>query len=80
MVVALSPLPGIALSAGFGKLPGADAIQLAALAPAITLAFIFNYLLVVVQRKIDRLLHAQEKEKENAPLVTSGKGPAGVGD
>lgn len=60
-IFALSPLPGIALSSGMGKLPGADTIQLAALAPSITFAFIFNYLLVITQRKIDRRLLAGEK-------------------
>ncbi|SIN71693.1 hypothetical protein SAMN05444166_0383 [Singulisphaera sp. GP187] len=60
-IFALSPLPGIALSSGMGKLPGADTIQLAALAPSITFAFLFNYLLVITQRKLDRRLLAAEK-------------------
>jgi hypothetical protein len=60
-IFALSPVPGIALSSGLGKLAGADTIQLAALAPPITFAFLFNYLLVVTQRKIDRRLRAEEK-------------------
>ncbi|WP_406699328.1 hypothetical protein V5E97_10695 [Singulisphaera sp. Ch08] len=60
-IFALSPLPGIALSSGLGKLPGADTIQLAALTPSITFAFLFNYLLVVTQRKLDRRLLAAEK-------------------
>jgi hypothetical protein len=54
VVFALSPAPGLALSSGIGRPPGADSIQLAAVAPPITYAFIFNYLLVVVQRRLDR--------------------------
>jgi hypothetical protein len=53
-------LPGIALSSGLGKLPGADTIQLAALAPPITFAFLLNYLLVIEQRRLDRQSHAKE--------------------
>jgi hypothetical protein len=68
-VLALSPVPGLALSSGLGNPPSADAIQLAALAPPITFAFLFNYLLVVTQRKIDRSLHAKEKEKATAPAA-----------
>ena len=60
-VLAVSPLPGIALSSGFGDLPGIDAIRLAALSPAIAFAFIFNYLLVITQRKLDQRLREQEK-------------------
>jgi hypothetical protein len=64
VVVALSPILGIGLSTGLGQMPRADSVQLAAIAPPVTLAFLFNYLLVITQRKLDRLMHAQEKEKE----------------
>jgi hypothetical protein len=60
-VLALSPLTGVAMSSGLGDAPVADAVQLAALAPALTFAFLFKYLLVVQQRKIDRALREPEK-------------------
>jgi hypothetical protein len=60
-ILSLSPLPGLALSSGLGKPPGSDTIQMFAMAPPITFAFIFNYLLVITQRKIDRQLREKEK-------------------
>ncbi|AGA28763.1 hypothetical protein [Singulisphaera acidiphila] len=74
-IFALSPLPGIALSSGMGKFPGADTVQLAALAPSITFAFLFNYLLVITQRKIDRRLLATEKSstKSSAGALKSNE-------
>jgi hypothetical protein len=60
VIVALSPLAGIALSSGLGEPPAIEAIQLAALAPAVTFAFLFKYLLVVVQRRVDRILREQD--------------------
>lgn len=60
-VAALSPLPGIVLASGLGLPAVTEMVRLAALAPPIALVFLFNYLLVVTQRKIDRLLLAQEK-------------------
>jgi hypothetical protein len=60
-VLALSPLTGVAMSSGLGDLPVADTVQLAALAPAVTFAFLFKYLLVVHQRKIDRALREPER-------------------
>jgi hypothetical protein len=74
-LLALSPIPGIALSSGLGKPPGADAIQLAAIAPPITLAFLFNYLLVIAQRKLDRQLHASEK-----PVVHADPSKVALGE
>ncbi|MHC5539296.1 hypothetical protein ACYOEI_13845, partial [Singulisphaera rosea] len=71
-ILALSPLPGIALSSGFGRVPNADTIQLAALAPPITFAFLFNFLLVVTQRKVDRTVRLNEREKE----LAKDRGPA----
>jgi hypothetical protein len=63
-VLALSPVTGVALSSGLGEPPAADAIQLAALAPAVTFTFVFKYLLVVHQRKIDRALRAKDSRPE----------------
>jgi len=68
-VAALSPLPGLALASGLGNPPGAETLRLAALAPAITFAFIFNYLLVVTQRKLDHRLRAQAKAPAAAAPV-----------
>jgi hypothetical protein len=61
-VLALSPLPGVVLSAGLGDNPALDRIKLAALAPPITFAFVFNYLLVMSQRKLDRSLRPAKAE------------------
>ncbi len=60
-IISLSPLPGVALCSGLDTVPGADTIRLAAVAPPITFAFIFNYLLVIIQRKLDRQLRDQAK-------------------
>ena len=66
-ILALSPLPGIAISSGLYEAPVLGAIQLAALTPPITFAFAFKYLLVVAQRKIDRVL--RETDKAPAPVA-----------
>jgi hypothetical protein len=58
-VLALSPLTGVAMSSGLGEAIAGSSIQLAALGPAVTFAFVFKYLLVVHQRKIDRALRAE---------------------
>jgi hypothetical protein len=61
VVLALSPIFGIVLSSGLGDPPGAEAIQLAALAPPVTLAFFFKYLVIVAQRNIDRQVRSSAK-------------------
>jgi hypothetical protein len=68
-VLALSPLAGVTMSSGLGEIPAADAIQLAALAPAVTFAFLFKYLLVVQQRKIDRALREKDGRPESLPFA-----------
>jgi hypothetical protein len=65
-ILAVSPVFGIALSSGLGEPPGARAIQLAALAPPVTLAFVFKYLVIVAQRKIDRQVRTAEKVEASA--------------
>jgi hypothetical protein len=58
-VLALSPITGIALSSGLLENVGPDggqAYKLAALAPAVLFAFVFNFLLDAAQRKLDRVL------------------------
>jgi hypothetical protein len=57
VVLATSPITGIALSSGIAENPGTEvdqALKLAALVPAITFAFVFNFLLEATQRKLDR--------------------------
>lgn len=59
-IMALSPLAGIWLSIGQG-LPGdvaADSVRFAALLPAVTLAFLFHFLLTGQQRRLDREVRA----------------------
>lgn len=53
VVASLSPVAGLALSAGLNGPEGQQAVQLAAFAPSITFAFVFNFLLVATQRKVD---------------------------
>lgn len=53
LILCLSPITGIALSSGLLETTTERAFKLAALAPAITFAFVFNYLLVATQRRID---------------------------
>lgn len=64
VVAALSPFFGIAMSTNLYRPENADMIQLSALAPPITFAMVFNYLLVVVQRKLDRMVHAKIPKPE----------------
>ncbi len=66
-ILALSPLPGIALSTGLTETLKSGTIQFAALAPAITFTFLFKYLLVNTQRKLDRAL--READKAPTPLA-----------
>jgi hypothetical protein len=58
-VLALSPITGIAMSSelidGIG-IDGVQSYKLAALAPAVLFAFVFNFLLDSVQRRLDRAL------------------------
>ena len=68
-ILALSPAAGIALSSGIGQPPGVDAIQSAALVPAVTLAFLFKYLLIQLQRRIDRTLPAEEALRGPDPFA-----------
>lgn len=57
VLLAVSPIVGIALSSGATENLATDAdqmVKLAALVPAITFAFVFNFLLEATQRKLDR--------------------------
>jgi hypothetical protein len=53
LILCLSPITGIAMSSGIIEETAGQSFKLAALAPAITFAFVFNYLLVATQRKLD---------------------------
>ncbi len=56
IVLAVSPITGLALSSGVTENPGNDVdqvLKLAAIAPAVTFAFLFNFLLEATQRKLD---------------------------
>jgi hypothetical protein len=63
-VASLSPIFGVAFSSNLGQPPNYEMIRLAALAPPITYAFVFNYLLVVVQRRLDRMVHVKAAKPE----------------
>jgi hypothetical protein len=52
-VLCISPLTGIAMSSGLIEGTEARVYKLVALGPAIFFTFVFNYLLVATQRKID---------------------------
>jgi hypothetical protein len=66
-ILATSPIFGLAISGGFNRsIAGADSAQLFALAPPITFAFFFNYLLVVTQRKLDRAARAGDERAVRA--------------
>ena len=64
-VMALSPIPGLALSTGLSLNNGAEAIRFAALVPPIAFAFVFNSLLSMTQRRIDKQLRAQAKPPDS---------------
>lgn len=70
-IVALSPLPGVALAAGISPLENHDLIRAAALVPALLFALIFNNMVTNARRKADRLLH--ETRKLRHPLETDGE-------
>jgi hypothetical protein len=56
MVLAFSPITGMALSSGLIdnlSVEGGQALKLAAMAPAVVFAFLFSFLLTAVQRKLD---------------------------
>lgn len=63
-VLATSPLIGMALSANAIELTGSDTIRLFALAPAVTFAFGFNFLMVAVQRKIDLAVRKASTDRQ----------------
>jgi hypothetical protein len=69
-VMALSPVAGIAVSASFGELERLpDSVKMAALVPPISLTFLFQWLTMGLQRRIDRLiLRAAETTKEGVDL------------
>jgi hypothetical protein len=71
-VMAISPLAGIALSVGIGQPQNADVVRLAAIAPAVTFACIFNFLLVALQRKIDLSVRTGESKQFEPPDRPSG--------
>ncbi len=52
-ILSLSPPAGMAITVGFGPQEVQDIVRLAALLPPLALTFLFNYLLVVTQRRID---------------------------
>ncbi len=56
VLASLSPVAGIALSSGVAELPGHQAVQMAALLPAIGFAFLFNNLVISVRRRIEKMI------------------------
>jgi hypothetical protein len=68
-ILALSPITGISLSSGVIETSGNDLVRLIALAPAVTFAFLFNYLMVATQRRIDLDVRTGLKKEgeENVP-------------
>lgn len=75
-ILGLSPITGIAISSGLGGMTGSDAARMAALAPAITFAFVFNYLLVAWQRKLDRAVRDKTKHRIASPFDDLDNKPA----
>jgi hypothetical protein len=69
--MALSPLVGVALVTGASEVGRADLARLAAIAPPVTLAFLFNFALVATQRKIDLVVRRAESEQNSV-----GEAPA----
>jgi hypothetical protein len=62
-VLCLSPLTGIAMSSGMIEGSEARIYKLAALGPAILFTFVFNYLLVATQRRLDLAVRTSVKPK-----------------
>ena len=67
--LAISPLAGILLSTGHApQSTDVDPVRIAAIAPAVMLAFVFHALLDIVQRKIDRSVRAAFKPRTPDPF------------
>jgi|GEM_PF-3567894 len=71
-IFAISPIPGIAMSTGFGELPGIDTIKLVAIATPITLTFLFAYLGIVTERSLDRKLRSELKLQDGKSKIHPG--------
>ena len=70
VIIALSPVAGITLASGaLDDAIVAESARFAALAPACSLAFLFAYLLINVQRRLDRAV------KTSAGLLKKPPGP-----
>ena len=66
MIVALSPLAGIALTA-MAAAPESPAmgIRAAAITPALLFVFVFNSLLISARRRVFKLSHSQSEEESS---------------
>jgi hypothetical protein len=65
-VLCLSPITGISLVSGqIDDVSTSSIYRLFALVPPITLAFVFNFLLVAAQRRIDRAVRSTYAKKEH---------------
>lgn len=72
MLMGLSPWAGLILSVDGGPAVNADAawwVRFMALLPSITFAFVFNFLLMNEQRRIDRQVRGKERPKGEDGLV-----------
>ncbi len=69
-LAALSPIFGIAVSAGAGvggETSGHQAVKAAALFPALSLALLFNNLVTSIRRKIEKELHPEQPSEIGPP-------------
>ncbi len=80
ILASLSPIAGIALSAGFANTAtdAHQAVQAAALVPAIVFAFLFNNLVVSARRRIDAEVHPVASGPAPDPLRDPEPKPEGL--
>ena len=67
-VMSLSPVAGMITASGLnlGEVP--EAVRFAALVPPLVLTFVFNYLLVVTQRRIDLVVRTAARGPKGRPV------------
>jgi hypothetical protein len=69
ILLALSPLAGIALTAGVADTAPDMAVRAAALVPALALAFLFNNLVTIAYRRAKRAVHRAPRAEPPVPVA-----------
>ncbi|MDX2035216.1 MAG: hypothetical protein SFX72_01095 [Isosphaeraceae bacterium] len=68
-IASLSPIAGISLSAGISGLDSTRLLQAGAFCPAIFFAFVFNNLVMVSKRRLEKKIRDSEEKPEEKPVA-----------